>query len=111
MWKKAIAEKKLPPSEDNGTEDKKSEAAILQSSIASLQKRIEMERASTKKTLEKLKIEITDYQKKIKEAEQENRLNTAKLAELKKMMKHNPLKPLAVKFTRTLEPLRARASL
>lgn len=93
-WKKAIAEKLPCPPEENEEEQKKSEEDILKSSLQSLKRRLEIERATSKKTLEGLKNEITNFQMKIKEAEQENKLNTAKLAELKKMMRHNQLKPL-----------------
>ncbi len=70
------------------------EEEVLKNSIASLQKRLDVERATAKKTLEGIRTEISEYQRKIKEAEQEFKLNTAKLGELKKMMRHNQLKPL-----------------
>ncbi len=95
MWKKALAEKKLPPSEADPDADKKSEEDILKASINSMQKRLDVEKATTKKTLDGIRTETAEYQRKIKEAEQEYKLNTAKLAELKKMMRHNQLKPLA----------------
>eukprot|EP01022_Parablepharisma_sp_SALTPOND_P016069 TRINITY_DN2317_c0_g1_i1.p1 TRINITY_DN2317_c0_g1~~TRINITY_DN2317_c0_g1_i1.p1 ORF type:complete len:258 (+),score=69.60 TRINITY_DN2317_c0_g1_i1:846-1619(+) len=94
IWKKAIVEKKLPPAEGEEENDKRSEEEVIKTSIASLQKRLEVERSTSKKTLEGLKTEISEYQRKIKEAEQEFKLNTAKLTELKKLMRHNQLKPL-----------------
>ncbi len=94
LLKKAIADRNAGRVEETPAEDKKSEAEILKASIKSTQKRIDLERTTAKKTLEATKKEIEEYQKKIKEAEQENRLNTSKLAELKKKMRHNQLKPL-----------------
>jgi len=94
LWKKAIVEKKLPPTEGEEDNEKKSEEEVLKNSIASLQKRLEVEKVTAKKNLDGLKLDIAEYQKKIKEAEQEFKLNTAKLGELKKLMRHNQLKPL-----------------
>ena len=94
LWKKAIAEKLPAPPEEDAAESKKSEVDVLQSSLTSLQKRLKMEKTAATKALDTVKGEIADYMKKVKEAEQENRLNTAKLAELKKSMRHNQLKPL-----------------
>lgn len=95
MLKKAIADKQagIVP-EENPEGEKKSEEDVLKASIQSLQRRLEIEKTNAKKTLDGIKGEIGEYQKKIKEAEQENKLNSAKLAELKKMMRHNQLKPL-----------------
>ncbi len=94
-WKKAIAEKlPEPPPEDAEEDNKKSEEEVLQASLNSLQKRLKLEKAAAAKSLDAARAEVVDYQLKVKEAEQENKLNTAKLADLKKMMRHNQLKPL-----------------
>jgi len=94
-WKKAIADKlPAPPDEDESNENKKNEEEVLQASLLSLQKRLKMEKASGAKALDAGKAEIAELQVKVKEAEQEQKLNTAKLSELKKMMRHNQLKPI-----------------
>ncbi len=93
-WKKAIADKQAAPPPENAAPDKKSEEEILRTSIKSLQKRLDGEKLATKKSIDAIRAEMTEYQTRLKEAEQENRLNTAKLAELKKQLRHNQLKPL-----------------
>lgn len=93
-WKKAIADGLPCPPDENKEEKKKPEEEVLKTSVLSLKRRFEMEKATTKKMVEIQKNEIAQYQMKIKEAEQENKLNTTKLAELKKMMRHNQLIPL-----------------
>eukprot|EP01022_Parablepharisma_sp_SALTPOND_P000704 TRINITY_DN1044_c0_g1_i2.p7 TRINITY_DN1044_c0_g1~~TRINITY_DN1044_c0_g1_i2.p7 ORF type:complete len:356 (-),score=89.76 TRINITY_DN1044_c0_g1_i2:11477-12544(-) len=93
-WKKAVADKLPAPPDEGANEAKRSEEEILQASLASLQKRLKIEKQTAAKTLEAAKAEVTEYQRKVKEAEQEQKLNTAKLAELKKVTRHNQLKPL-----------------
>ena len=95
QWKKAIADKQTAPGAEKEGKDKKSEEDILKNSIRSLRKRIEFERANSKKTTDTLKAELAQLQTQIKEAEQENKLNVAKLKELKPLLRHNQLKPLA----------------
>jgi chromosome segregation ATPase len=95
QWKKAIAEKQAGPGADKETKEKKSEEEILKNSIRSLRKRIEIERANSRKATDGLKTELAQLQTQIKEAEQENKLNVAKLKELKPMLRHNQLKPIA----------------
>ena len=94
-WKKAIAEKLPEPfDEEYDEESKRSEEEILNYSLNTLQKRLKGEKAAAAKALEATKTEIEQFQTKVKEAEQEQKLNTAKLAELKKQLRHNQLKPL-----------------
>ncbi len=104
QWRKAIAEKLPAPVDDKeGKETKKSEEEVLKNSIRSLKKRIEFERGVSKKNIESLKAELGQLQLQIKEAEQENRLNAAKLRELKPLLRHNQLKPLNAEQTETTE--------
>lgn len=94
-WKKAIAEGLPCPPDENQEEDgKKSDEDVLKTSVLSLKKRLELEKINAKKTAEAQKNEIASLQMKIKEAEQENKLNSAKLSDLKKQMRHNQLTPL-----------------
>ncbi len=98
LWKKALAEGLPAPIEDpkdTGTGNtKKSEEEMLKNSIRSLRKRIEFERGNSKKQIDSFKNELAQLQMQIKEAEQENKLNAAKLKELKPLLRHNQLKPL-----------------
>ena len=95
QWKRAIAEGVPTPYEEKTADTgKKTEEEMLKYSIKSLKKRIEFERASSKKQVDLLKTELSQLQLQIKEAEQESKLNAAKLKELKPMLRHNQLKPL-----------------
>jgi len=96
LWKKAIAEGLPAPIEEKNTKEvsKKPEEEMLKNSIRSLKKRIEFERNTSKKTVEGLRTELANLLQQIKEAEQENKLNAAKLKELKPLLRHNQLKPL-----------------
>ena len=102
-WKKAIADG-LPPFVDTRNEEdknmgRKSEDEMIRNSIILIKRRIEFERSNSKKQIESLKAELAQLQLQIKEVEQENKLNSAKLKELKPLLKHNQLKPLNMETT------------
>ena len=99
-WKKAIAEGLPPLVDDKGQkEGKKTEEEMLENSIILIKKRIEFERASSKKQINSLKAELMQLQKQIREIEQENKLSSIKLKQLKPLLKHNQLKPLNAETT------------
>lgn len=99
-WKKAIAEGLPPLADEKGQrEGRKTEEEMLLNSIMLVKKRIEFERGSSKKQIESLKAELMMLQRQIKEIEQENKLSTAKLKQLKPLLKHNQLRPLNAETT------------
>jgi len=93
-WKKAIADKLPAPPNEVIEESKRSEEEILQESLTLLQKRLKTEKATNAKNLKIVRMEIEEYEKKVKEAEQEARLNTDKLSQLRKVLRFRQLDPL-----------------
>ena len=92
-WKKALAEG-LPPPKDDKPQGKKSEEEMLKNTILLIRKKMNFERNAHKKQMDALNSEMTQLQMSIKEIEQENKLNSAKIKQLKPLLKHNQLSPL-----------------
>eukprot|EP00826_Nyctotherus_ovalis_P049438 TRINITY_DN5984_c0_g1_i2.p1 TRINITY_DN5984_c0_g1~~TRINITY_DN5984_c0_g1_i2.p1 ORF type:complete len:583 (+),score=224.16 TRINITY_DN5984_c0_g1_i2:59-1807(+) len=93
-WKKAVADKVPAPPSEVVEETKRSDAEILQESLGLLQKRLRTEKAVNARNLKAVRAEVEEYEKKIKEAEQEARLNTDKLSQLRRILRFRQLSPL-----------------
>lgn len=101
-WKSALAEGSPAPSED--VPKKKSEDEILRNTIMLIQKKMSFEKNSNLKQTEEIRAEIAQLQLAIREIEKENKLNAAKIRELKPLVKHKQLAPLQIGTVNTGSP-------
>jgi hypothetical protein len=93
-WKKAVADKLPAPPNEVIEESKRSEEEILQESLTLLQKRLKTEKAISTKNLRAVRMEIEEHERRLKEAEQEAKLNTDKLSQLRRVLRFRQLNPL-----------------
>ena len=91
--KKGGSVSKLEQSCEKG-DNKKEQVVVLQTSIATIQKMIKMERAGHKKRIEEFVKERANLLEHLKESEQEKKVGSMKVTEMKKSVRHNQLTPL-----------------
>eukprot|EP00826_Nyctotherus_ovalis_P064644 TRINITY_DN9487_c0_g2_i4.p1 TRINITY_DN9487_c0_g2~~TRINITY_DN9487_c0_g2_i4.p1 ORF type:complete len:577 (+),score=187.25 TRINITY_DN9487_c0_g2_i4:519-2249(+) len=90
-WRKALAEGSPPPIDN---QRQKHEEEMVKNTITLIRKKMAFEATAHKRHVDLLRAEIAQLQQKSKEIEQENKLNAAKIKELKSMVRHNQLVPL-----------------
>eukprot|EP00826_Nyctotherus_ovalis_P034328 TRINITY_DN2839_c0_g2_i1.p1 TRINITY_DN2839_c0_g2~~TRINITY_DN2839_c0_g2_i1.p1 ORF type:complete len:281 (+),score=102.16 TRINITY_DN2839_c0_g2_i1:1022-1864(+) len=92
-WKSALADG-VPPPTDDSPQKKKSEEEMLRNTITLIRKKMNFEASAHRKHIEFTRAEIAQLERSIKEIEQENKLNAAKIKELRPLVKHKQLIPL-----------------
>lgn len=102
-WKNALAEGLPPPTED-GVQKKNPEDEMLRNTIALIRKKMNFENNAHRKEIDAMQAEIAQLQLNIKETEQENKLNGARIKELKPLVKHKQLIPLTQGVAQSPQP-------
>lgn len=103
-WRSALADGTPPPSDDS-PQKKKSEEEMLRNTIALIRKKMNFEASVHRKATESTRAEIVQLELNIKETEQENKLNAARIRELRPLVKHKQLVPLSQDARQSPQPV------